>query len=264
MHILQKIVEAKKIRLKQRKKILPLNALMEQIEKNRKSEYNFNFSQVIKRKSDEPIKLIAEIKKASPIKGILKEYDVLKMAEIYVTNGADAISVITEEDFFLGRPGYIKKIKLKYPDMPVLRKDFIIDEYQVYESKALGADAILLIANILDFEQIKKLYDLAQSIGLDVLLEIHNQDDLKKALFANAKIIGINNRNLKTFKISLNTTLKLKDLIPLDKITVSESGISTRADVEKLLEKGIDAILVGTSIVLSNAPAEKLRELKGF
>ena len=264
MHILQKIVEAKKIRLKQRKKILPLNALMEQIEKNRKSEYNFNFSQVIKRKSDEPIKLIAEIKKASPIKGILKEYDVLKMAEIYVTNGADAISVITEEDFFLGSPEYIKKIKLKYPDMPVLRKDFIIDEYQVYESKALGADAILLIANILDFEQIKKLYALAQSIGLDVLLEIHNQDDLKKALFANAKIIGINNRNLKTFKISLNTTLKLKDLIPLDKITVSESGISTRADVEKLLEKGIDAILVGTSIVLSSNPAEKLRELKGF
>ena len=264
MNILQKIVEAKKVRLNQRKKNLPLNALIEKIEKNKKSIYNFKFSQAIKRKSDEPIKLIAEIKKASPIKGILKKYDITEMAEIYMINGADAISVITEEDFFLGNPEYIKKIKLKYPDMPVLRKDFIIDEYQVYESKALGADAILLIANILDFEQIKKLYELAQSIGLDVLLEIHNEDDLKKALSANVKIIGINNRNLKTFKISLNTTLKLKTLIPEDKITVSESGISTRADVEKLLKKGIDAILVGTSIVLSNAPAEKIRELKGF
>jgi Indole-3-glycerol phosphate synthase len=264
MNILQKIVEAKKVRLNQRKKNLPLNALIEKIEKNKKSIYNFNFSQAIKRKSDEPIKLIAEIKKASPIKGILKKYDITEMAETYMINGADAISVITEEDFFLGNPEYIKKIKLKYPDMPVLRKDFIIDEYQVYESKALGADAILLIANILDFEQIKKLYELAQSIGLDVLLEIHNEDDLKKALSANVKIIGINNRNLKTFKISLNTTLKLKTLIPEDKITVSESGISTRADVEKLLKKGIDAILVGTSIVLSNAPAEKIRELKGF
>ncbi|MGB9823359.1 indole-3-glycerol phosphate synthase TrpC [Thermodesulfovibrio sp.] len=259
MHILQKIVEAKKLIINELKKIKSI----EEIKKTAHTvKTSCQFYKAIKRLPQEGIKLIAEIKKASPIKGLLKEYDVLKMADLYVSSGADAISVITEEDFFLGSPSFLVKIKEKYPNVPVLRKDFIFDEYQIYESKLLGADAILLIGNILNKQQCKFLYELTKSLQMDVLFEIHDEQDLEKALFAGVDIIGINNRNLKTMQIALDTTFRLKELIPEDKITVSESGISERTHVEKLLKKGIDAILVGTSIILSNNPSQKIKELK--
>ncbi|WP_353683818.1 indole-3-glycerol phosphate synthase TrpC [Thermodesulfovibrio sp. 3907-1M] len=255
--ILNKIVEAKKIRVSELKKIKSI----EEIKKQAQSIKTLSrFYSAIKRLPNEPIKLIAEIKKASPIKGPLKEYDVLKMADLYVSAGADAISVITEEDFFLGSPEFLIKIKENYPHVPVLRKDFIFDEYQIYESKLLKADAILLIACILSKQQCKNLYELAKSLQMDVLFEVHNEEDLEKAFFAGVNIIGINNRNLKTMEIDLNTTLRLKNLIAEDKVIVSESGISERAHVDKI-KNGIDAILVGTSIVLSDNPVEKIKEL---
>lgn len=257
--ILNRIVEVKKIRVNELKKIKSI----EEIKKQAQSIKTLSqFYGAIKRLPHESIKLIAEIKKASPVKGLLKEYDVLKMADLYISSGADAISVITEEDFFLGSPEFLTKLKEKYPYFPVLRKDFIFDEYQIYESKLLKADAILLIACILTKEQCKNLYEIAKSLQMDVLFEVHDEEDLEKAFFAEVDIIGINNRNLKTMKIDLNTTLRLKKLISEDKVTVSESGISERAQVEKLLKNGIDAILVGTSIVLSNDPKEKIKELK--
>lgn len=261
MHILQKIVEAKKLRIIEAKKTISFEEIKKRVEGIRDTSVSL-FHKSIKRMPDEPIKLIAEIKKASPIKGLLKDYDIMEMAEIYISSGADAISVITEEDFFLGSPLFLTKIKEKYPDVAVLRKDFIFDEYQIYESKLLGADALLLIACILSKQQCKSLFELSKSLGMDVLFEIHDEEDLEKALFAQADIVGINNRDLKTLKIDLNTTFKLKSLIPDNRTIVSESGISEKTHVHELIKHGVDAILVGTSIVLSDNPAKKIKELK--
>lgn len=259
MDVLNKIVEAKKIRVSELKKIKPIEEIKKQAQTIKTVS---KFYKAIKKLPHEPIQLIAEIKKASPVKGLLKEYDVLKMADLYISSGADAISVITEEDFFLGSPEFLTKIKEKYPHVQVLRKDFIFDEYQIYESKMLKADAILLIACILSKQQCKTLYEVAKSLQMDVLFEIHNEEDLEKAFFAGVDIIGINNRNLKTFQVELNTTFRLKKLIPEDKVVVSESGISEKVHVQELVKNGVDAILVGTSIILSSNPAEKIKELK--
>lgn len=261
MNILEKILQRKELRVAERKRVLPFEDLKKQALSMNKNP-DFIFYKTIKRLPHEPIKIIAEIKKASPIKGLLKEYDVMEMADIYVSSGADAISVITEEDFFLGSPSFLTKIKEKYSEVPILRKDFIFDEYQIYESKILGADAVLLIASILDEQQLKILYELAKTLHMDVLFEIHDEEDLQKASFAGADIIGINNRNLRTLQIDLNTTKRLKKLIPEDKVIVSESGISDESHVQELLKVGVDAILVGTSIVLSNNPGQKIKEFK--
>ncbi len=262
MNILNRIIERKKLRVEENKKRNPLESLKKQIEEAKEGLSNRKFSKAIKRLPEESIKIIAEIKRASPVKGILKDYNVTDMSDIYSINGVDAISVITEEDFFFGSPQYLIDIKKRHPQIPVLRKDFIIDEYQIYETKILGADALLLIAAILPLEIAKYLYEIARNLGLEVLFEIHDEVDLKKALALDVPIIGINNRNLKTMKIDINNTLILKRLIPQSKIVVSESGISEPFHVEKLIQAGVDAILVGTSIVLSQNPAEKIRELK--
>lgn len=262
MDILNKIIERKKLKIEESKRIKSLENLKRQIEETKECTSNNRFSKAIKRLPDEHIKIIAEIKKASPVKGILKNFDVIEMSDLYSSSEVDAISVITEEDFFLGSSQYLIDIKKRHPQIPILRKDFIFDEYQIYETKILGADALLLIASILPLEIARNLYEIARQIGLEVLFEIHDRDDLEKALNLDVPIIGINNRNLKTMKIDINTTLTLGRLIPKDKIIVSESGISEPFHVEKLIQAGVDAILVGTSIVLSKNPTEKIRELK--
>lgn len=262
MNVLQKIVTAKKIRLAESKKILPLDKIKNKAKSG--SCQQFIFYQSIKRLPGESVKLIAEIKRASPLKGLLKEYDIEKMSDIYVDYGADAISVITEEDFFSGSQDFLVRIRKRHPHIPILRKDFIFDEYQIYESKLLQADAILLIAAILTRQECKALYELAKSLGMDVLFEIHDEEDLEKALFARVDIIGINNRDLKTLNVDIYTTLKLKEKIPEGKIVVSESGICEKKHVSSLLKCGIDAVLVGTSIILSNNPGDKIKELKSL
>lgn len=261
MSILERIIEKKKLRISEQKKILSIEKIKKEALAHIKKS-NHLFYERIKRPPEEPIKLVAEIKKASPIKGVLKEYDIEQMADVYVSSGADAISVITEEDFFLGSPEYLKLIKKRHPHIPVLRKDFIFDEYQIYESKILGANALLLIASILTIEKAKELIDLSSQLGLDVLFEVHDTEDLEKAIFLDVPIIGINNRNLKTMKIDLHNTLFLKSLIPSNKVVVSESGIDEPSQIERLIQIGVDAILVGTSIILSESPAEKIRQLK--
>ena len=264
MDILKRIVKRKKLRVEENKKRKPVEDLKKIIFSisNKENINNTKFSKAIKRQFNEPIKIIAELKKASPIKGLLKEFNIEKMSDIYVFSGVDAISIITEEDFFLGSPNYIEVVKKRHPHIPLLRKDFIIDEYQVYETKALQADALLLIGAIFRLDKARALFELSKELGMDVLFEVHDIEDLEKALNIGASIIGINNRNLKTMQIDLDNTFKIKELIPEDKIVVSESGISKREHVQKLFQFGIDAVLVGTSIILSENPAQKIKELK--
>jgi indole-3-glycerol phosphate synthase len=259
MSILNTIVEKKKERLLMAKSLTPLTELksiISDIDKTR------DFKKAIKRDSDN-IKLIAEIKKASPSKGpIRKDFNHLAIARIYEEKNVNAVSILTEENFFMGSLNFLSDIK-KVLTKPILRKDFIFDEYQIYESRANEADAILLIATILDKNQAAEYLHLSKELGLSVIFEAHNFKELEMALFINSDIIGINNRDLKTLEVDINTTFKLKKEIPSKKIIVSESGIKTREDVKRLEEAGIHAILVGTTFMETGDIAVKIDELMG-
>ncbi len=259
MNILTKIVERKCEFLKSLKGTIPLSELKSRIVDLQETK---DFKKAVKR-TDGGLRLIAEVKKASPSKGIIrKDFDHIKIAQIYDRKPVNAISVITEEFFFHGDLRFIKDIK-KITQKPILRKDFIIDEYQIYESRAFLADAILLIGAILEKNQASEYLHIARELGLHVLFEIHDEYDLEKALDVGAEIIGINNRDLKTLKIDLSTTIRLKKDIPSGRIIVSESGIKNRDDVLLLQREGIDAILVGTSIMESPDIENKIDELMG-
>jgi indole-3-glycerol phosphate synthase len=194
---------------------------------------------------ENPYRIIAEVKKASPSKGIIKEdFDPLLIAKAYELGGADAISVLTEPHFFKGDLEYLAGIR-RYVSTPLLRKDFIIDEYQILEALVYGADFILLIAKALSKSELKKLLEYALRLGLEVLVEIHDKEDLIKAIFAGANIIGINHRNLETFEMDMSLTKKLMPLIPNGKIIVAESGLVDKATIEHLSNVGADAFLIG-------------------
>jgi len=209
------------------------------------------------------IKLIAEVKKASPSKGVIREdFDPVQIARTYKESGASCLSVLTEQRFFQGKLEYLDAIR-KAQDLPLLRKDFIIDEYQIHEARAAGADAILLIAACLDRNQLQDYLGIAQRLGLDVLVESHTYKELDKSLFAGATLLGINNRDLTTFTVSLQTTIDLLKDIPDDRTVVSESGIKTRNDVTKLQQAGVDAILVGESLMREKDIGKKVKELLG-
>lgn len=258
MSVLQKIVEKKKERLSYAKGMVSLPELRSRIMDIGKPR---DFRKAIK-KLNGHIKLIAEIKKASPSKGVIRwDFDPVKIARIYEEKAADAISVLTEEDFFSGDLNYISSVK-KIVTRPVLRKDFIFDEYQIYESRANGADAVLLIAALLDRLQAEEYLHLCKELGLAVLFEVHNHGELEKALHADTDIIGINNRDLKTLVVDLNTTFLLKKEIPDGKIAVSESGIRAREDAQRLEDAGIDAMLIGTSLMESKDIGKKIDELR--
>jgi len=207
------------------------------------------------------INLIAEIKKASPSKGLIREdFDPIAIAEIYQKSNATAISVLTDERFFQGSLSYLTDVR-EVTSIPLLRKDFIIDEYQIYQARVAGADAILLIAAILELEEMKDFLSIASELGLDCLVEVHTESELERVLKTDAEIIGVNNRNLKIFKTDINTTFHLKKSIPDGKIVVSESGIKSRRDVEMLQECGVNAILVGEALMRSANINGKVREL---
>src|SRR3990172_5920629 len=211
----------------------------------------------------EGIRLIAEVKRASPSKGIIREdFDPVKIAGTYEESGASCISVLTEKNYFQGSLEYLGNIR-KRVDLPLLRKDFIIDEYQIHEARAFGADAILLIAACLDRRQMEDYLALAAGIGLDVLVESHTYQELDRSLLAGATLVGINNRDLSTFVVSLQTTLDLLKDIPDDRTVVSESGIKTRADVLTLRSGGVDALLVGESLMREKDIGKKVKELLG-
>lgn len=209
------------------------------------------------------VKLIAEVKKASPSKGIIRaDFNPVDIAGIYAGNGASAISVLTETKYFQGNPIYLRRIKNTLGmTIPLLRKDFIFDPYQVYESRFYGADAILLIAAILNPEKLSQLLRLATELKMSSLVEVHNEAELEIALKSTAKIIGINNRDLKTFEIDLATTGRLRPLIPSGRIVVSESGIKSRSDIEKMKRLGVDAVLIGETLMSAPDIAAKMKEL---
>jgi indole-3-glycerol phosphate synthase len=213
--------------------------------------------------------LIAEIKRASPSRGLLRaDFDPLALARLYRQNGASAISVLTDERYFRGNLDHLRRVARELlasgPRLPLLRKDFICDPYQVYESRAAGADAILLIAAYLEPERLQELHALALSLGMSPLVEVHNQDELTRALKCNPILVGINNRDLKDFSVSLETTLRLRSLIPAEICLVAESGIRSREDVEILSGAQVDAILVGEAIVTAADIPGMVRNLSGL
>lgn len=259
MSILQKILEAKKSRLSKAKAAIQLKELRSKISELEKPR---NFQSAIKRDSDS-IRLIAEIKKASPSKGLIRsDFDHKKIADIYAEKKVDAISVLTEEDFFQGKLEFLADVK-NIASCPILRKDFIFDEYQIYEARANQADAVLLIAAILDKNQAGEYLHLIKELGMSALFEVHDHNELEMPLKLDAPIIGINNRNLKTFEIDLKTSIKLKKEIPTGRIVVTESGIEKRDDVRKLQDAGIDAMLIGTSFMSSENIGMKIDKLRG-
>jgi indole-3-glycerol phosphate synthase len=208
-----------------------------------------------------PMALIAEIKQASPSVGVIKEgVDFRRIACEYQAGGACAISVLTESHFFRGDLSHLRQVK-EETSLPVLQKDFVLDPFQIYEGRASGADAILLIASLLDREQLKDFVDLVQNLHMVPLVEVHNEQDLEKTSILNLSLIGINNRDLKTFEVDLGTTLRLKREIPSKTKVISESGIKSSQDVRLLREAGVDGILVGEILMRSPDPTSKIREL---
>ena len=256
MNRLKEIVKAKKIHLKAVKKYFPLKELLE-----KRAVYPMrSFKKAIKQQD---LTLIAEIKRASPSAGVIREdFDPIEIAKIYQAQGASAISVLTESAYFNGKLDYINMVK-RHVELPILRKDFIFDEYQVYESHVAGADAILLLVNILSGRRLKALIELANKLGMLCLVEVISRRELKKAIKCGAEIIGINNRNLRNFKVDLRITDKLIKYVPEDKIAVSESGIRTRKDVLHIRDSGVDCVLIGETFMREVDVAAKVKELMG-
>ncbi|MDD5434371.1 MAG: indole-3-glycerol phosphate synthase TrpC [Nitrospira sp.] len=260
-NLLTQIVENKKTELKEYQLSLPLKELRSRL---RDIEPPRNFCASVSEPREKSLNLIAEIKKRSPLKGTLvEELKVTALAKRYEEGGAAAISVITEEKFFEGSPDYINMAK-GASKLPVLRKDFLIDEYHIYEARYLGADALLLIAAILEPSVLSDFIALTSELGMSSLVEVHSEKELEKALKADARdimIIGINNRNLRTFKVDINTTFRIMKEIPDGRIIVSESGIYSRDDVKRLADAGVNAALVGEAIITSGNVVKKIKEL---
>ncbi len=253
---LSKIIEEKQKEVQRAIKKMSLSAMKKDAESLCiKSMFKKNVS----RKGH--INLIAEIKKRSPSKGVMRlDFDPLQIALAYQAAGASAISVLTDERFFDGKLGYLKTVKERVT-IPVLRKDFIIDEYQIYEAALYGADAILLIAHILTLEELIRFREIAKSLGMDVLVEVHNEEEIEKAVASYASIIGINNRDLNTFNVDIATTQRLIRLIPENKIIVSESGIKSYEQIMFLKSLGVNAVLIGETFMKNKNIGEKVREL---
>ena len=257
--ILSRIIEDKRRVVEEAKRAKPQEELVKEIRNlSVKSQFKKNISR------PHHINLIAEIKKASPSKGILRgDFNAVKIAITYQANGASAISVLTDERFFEGRLEHVTKVR-ENVSIPILRKDFFIDEYQIYESVAAGADAILLICEILSIAEMTKFHNLARELGLDCLVEVHNDEDIEKALAIDAAIIGINNRDLHTFKVDLGVTQRLIRLIPQNKVIVSESGIKRYEDVMFLKSLGVNAVLIGEAFMEADDIAAKMREMMHY
>ena len=258
--ILDKIVEDKEKRLPGHKALLPLakaRALAEEAVKSQVRPENLFYNNLKK----PGISIIGEFKKASPSLGVINaKVDLLDRIEDYNAS-VDAISCLTEEDHFNGNTDYLKEIRSK-SNLPILRKDFMIDEYQFYEAKAIGSDAVLLITAILDDAKMKAFYELSRELKLDVLVETHDEYEIERALKIDPRIIGVNNRNLKDFTIDIKNTGRLREYIPRDKVYVAESGIMTIDDVKYLKDVSVDAFLIGRALMESENPRATAKAFK--
>lgn len=255
--ILDKIVDARRESIAHRKRVLPDVALKIAVQK---AEPPRDFPGALTRGS---FNIIAELKKASPSRGVIREdYNPSLLAPQLEKAGAAALSVLTEEEFFLGSLAHLKEVK-KVTHIPILRKDFIIDPWQVWEARAAGADTFLLIAAALDDTILRELLELGRSLHMEALVEVHSREELDRILAAGAKIIGVNNRDLRNFEVRLETSLELIESIPDDCVAVSESGLNAHADLIRLRAAGFDAFLIGETVMKSADPGEPLRELIG-
>lgn len=255
--ILDDIIEKRKIQLDKEKAKVPFEKIKAMALSTKFKTHDFK-----KAISGEDLRVICEVKKASPSKGLIRpEFHPVEIAKEYESAGANAISCLTEEHYFQGSSEYLKSIA-ECVSIPILRKDFVIDEYQIYEARAIGASAILLIAAILDEATLGRFYSLATSLSLQSLVEVHNESELEKALNVDAEIIGINNRDLKTFNVDLNTTGRLASLIPKDKVIVSESGIRDNTDMMAVHSLGASAVLIGETLMRSDNISDTLKELR--
>lgn len=263
--ILEQIVQTKRLEVADRKVNVPIEQLQETITTLGRPR---NFFRALTQTPAKAMNVIAEIKKASPSAGVIRpDFDPVRIAQSYAEAGADALSILTDEKYFQGRLDYIHAVR-DAVKLPVLRKDFIIDPYQVYESRAAGADAILLIAECLETSQMIDLQILATELRMTCLIEVHDMDNLMRVRdhvigfpHRSYSLLGINNRDLKTFKVDLGNTLRLAELVEDRSVLVSESGIQTRADVKKLVDAGVRAALVGETLMRSEDVAGTMREL---
>ena len=258
-NILEEIVSAKRQEVAHQKETVPLSALRESIASQQRP---LNLSTAL---TGGGVRLIAEVKKASPSRGLLcPDFDAVRLASTYASNGAAAISVLTDPRF-QAEIGHLAQVKSTGAShlAPVLRKDFIFDPYQVYEARAAGADALLLIVAILSREQLRELLELSTELGMQCLVEIHDEAELQAALQAGAEVIGINNRDLRTFTTDLAVTERLAPVVPQEKIIVSESGISKQEHLRRLSNHRVNAVLVGEALVTAKDVGEKVRELTG-
>lgn len=255
---LTRIIETKKREVEAKKKSLAgLKRNVSQVSHSRYGLFKEKIS------SGGQINLIGEIKKASPSKGLIRaDFDVIKIAQAYVDNQVAAISVLTEEKYFLGKPQYVRLVSGHF-GVPVLAKDFFIDDIQIYEAFNLGASAILLIVGILDDQQLLRLLKVAGDLDLDCLVEVHDKGELERAIKSGAEIIGINNRDLNTFKVDTANAERLIDFVPKDKVIVVESGIHSSDDVARLRDKGVHAVLIGEAFMRSNDISGKIKEIMG-
>lgn len=255
--ILERIVAKVKYRLAEQQRERPLEWYQEQRYPPRAED---TFKKAVARPG---MQIIAEIKRASPSAGtIATDFAPTKIAREYERAGVAAISVLTEMDYFRGSLAILHQVS-ETVALPLLRKDFIVDPYQLYQARHFGASCVLLITGILSVPQLAQFQELAASLQMNALVEIHNESELQQALAADAAIIGINNRDLRTFSVDLNTSLKLRDQIPADRLVVSESGIKSRADVARLENAGIDAVLIGETLMRTNNKIACVRELRG-
>lgn len=253
--MLNKIIANKKEEIKGMRQSIPLSLLKE---KTANLEAPLDFGLAL---SGKRTKLIAEVKRASPSRGIFcSDFHPVALAQMYAQSGCAAISVLTDNKYFLGSIDHLVEIRKKVK-LPLLRKDFILDPYQIYQSRVCGADALLLIAAILSQKQLKELLLLSHDLDLKCLVEVHSEDEVERAILSGAEIIGINNRDLNTFMTDIDNTRRLLPLIPTGHIVVSESGISSRNDVVKLREWGVNAILIGEALVTAADIDGKIREL---
>ena len=255
--ILDEILAYRKIQLENEKeRISPdeLENLLIQVSRTPK-----DFAKALKK---DRLTVIAEVKKASPSKGVIQpDFHPVRQATSYQRAGAEAISCLTEEHYFMGGSDVFKRVR-KAVQLPMLRKDFLFDPYQIVEARVMGADAVLLIAAMLEKEKLKELYDLAKSLSMEVLVEVHNLPELEKAMVCNPKVIGINNRDLNTFQVDLNTTAKLAAQLPKDAVKVSESGMATAEDFAMVRQMGADAVLVGETLMRSQNIGQTFKELR--
>ncbi|MDE7478423.1 MAG: indole-3-glycerol phosphate synthase TrpC [Lachnospiraceae bacterium] len=260
--ILDDLAAATQARVARKKKEVPFEEVRQNalqiIEKEQK--FDFPFEKAI---AKEDISFICEVKKASPSKGIIAEdFPYLDIAKDYEKAGADCISVLTETDYFKGDDRFLKEIN-KVVSIPTIRKDFIIDPYMIYEAKLLGASCILLIAALLDTDTIKEYKAICDELGLSALVEAHDEAEVQRALDAGARMIGVNNRDLKTFTVDINNSIRLRNLVPGEILFVAESGIKTAEDIQVLRQAGVNAVLIGETLMRSDDKAGMLAQLKG-